>query len=1065
MNHRGIFRQIVFCSLGLVLAFSVRDVRAQVASGTIVGTARDSSGAVVPNAKITCTNVATGVARNVVAGNLGAYTIPGLPVGTYDLQASAPGFKNEVRKGVTVTVGASVAVNFTLSVGAVEESVIVSAEPPQVNTTDASLGGLVGDTTIRELPLNGRDWLQLATLQAGVVGGLGQQSPSSANNSRAARGNGEALAVAGARPTSNVFVVDNLIVNDYANGSPGSGLGVNLGVDAIQEFRVLTNEYSAQYGRTSGGVVNAVYKSGTNEFHGGAFGFLRNSALDARNFFDYPTKPAFRRIQFGGSAGGPIKRDKTFIYGNYESLREVQGLSESSNTLSLDARQGIVCANSACTSTTTVPIVPAIKPYLAVFPLPNGPANGDTAKYNFGAALNGIEHYTVVKLDHNISDQTMLSGSFQFDNTSIDSPDAFNQKRIGSPSRHYNTVINLQHAFGPSLLNNARIGVSRTHATDSMDTTAINPIASDKSLGFIPGSPVGIIAVAGPDSTSGGLGASGADIYNYTSFQFGDDLSWIKGKHNLKFGAAVERVRDNLHSVASPLGEWDFDSVTLFLQGIPGSYTADIPGTNDIRALRTTYAGLYFQDDIAVRPNLKVNVGVRYEFLSPLTEAFGRVAVLKTLDAAEPTLGGNYFNNPTKKNFAPRVGIAWDPTGSGKTSVRAGYGIYDMLPLPYLMVNRTNGAPFFKSGIIDSPPPSTFPTGANALLGETGLRASYVEPNPPRAYMQQWNLTVQRQLTTSAAVTLGYVGSHGVHIPQGVDDFDMASPAYLTKAPDGHLAIVPGAPRINPNWGRIPATVWDDTSSYNALVVDFNQRMSHGLLFSGSYTWSKSIDLGSSTFSANENINTVDNPYPFIAALNRGPSDHDIAHNFVISSTWDIPTSRSFTGVPKTLLSGWELGGIFTAHTGPPFSVSLRTDVAGTGTTRQRQSGGQKPNFNPLPGCSVNAVNPGNPSNYIKAECFSPPAAGTIGNLGRNTLRAPGLVEFDPSISKTWSLGGELAKLQFRAEAFNLFNHANFQIGKTTLFNGNKVISSALAIGPPTLTSAREIQFGLKLTW
>jgi len=299
MTNRRLLRIFAIASFVLLIQLTAVDLRAQVASGTIVGTVRDSSGAIVPGVTVSCKNVETGVTRMVVAGELGNYTIPALPVGTHDLEASISGFRTEVRKGVTVTVGASVDVNFTLSVGATAEEVVVSAEAPQVNTTDASLGGLVSDTAIRELPLNGRDWLQLATLQAGVVGGLGLDPAVVGNSSRAARGNGVTLSIGGSRPTNNVFMVDNLMVNDYANGSPGSGLGVNLGVDGIQEFRVLTNEYTAQYGRTSGGVINAVYKSGTNDLHGSVFGFLRNSALDARNFFDYPDKPAFRRGQFG----------------------------------------------------------------------------------------------------------------------------------------------------------------------------------------------------------------------------------------------------------------------------------------------------------------------------------------------------------------------------------------------------------------------------------------------------------------------------------------------------------------------------------------------------------------------------------------------------------------------------------------------------------------------------------------------------------------------------------------------------------------------------------------------
>jgi hypothetical protein len=511
-----------------------------------------------------------------------------------------------------------------MSVGAAAEEVVVNAEAT-VNTTDASLGGLVADTAIRELPLNGRDWLQLATLQAGVVGGIGlDPGAQGGNNSSAARGNGITLSVAGSRPTNNVFVVDNLIVNDFSNGSPGSGLGVNLGVDGIQEFRVLTNEYTAQYGRTSAGVVDAAYKSGTNDIHGSAFGFLRNSALDARNFFDYPTKPSFRRGQFGGSLSGPIKKDKTFIFGNYESLREVKGLAQSSLTLSLPARQGIL-------TTGNVTVNPAIKPFLAMFPLPNGQVTGDTAKFNFAAPLNGIEHYALTKVDQVFSNQTMLSGSFQFDDTVVTTPDPYNEKNVGSPSRHYNTVLNLQHTFSPTLLNTARIGVSRTVASDAMDVTAINPVATDASLAFIPGKPVGVIAVAGLTGTSGGMGASGADIFHYNSVQFGDDASWIKGKHTWRFGATVDKMQYNQNSVSSPLGEWDFDSVGQFLQGIASKYTSDVPGTNDIRQLRSVYVGAYLQDDFAFRQNLKFTLGLRYEFLTETTEEHGRVALLPSL--------------------------------------------------------------------------------------------------------------------------------------------------------------------------------------------------------------------------------------------------------------------------------------------------------------------------------------------------------------------------------------------------------------------------------------------------
>src|SRR5438445_13152313 len=357
----------------LMLLAHVGVARGQVVTGSIVGAVRDPTGAVMTAVSISAKSLETGAVRTALTDSSGTYQMLSVPAGDYDVQAIAPGFQTSIRSRVAVTVGAAVTVNFDLMLGEVRQEVTVSSNAPQVSM-DASLGGLVGEREVRELPLNGRDWLQLTTLEAGVKGGIGQQSAAAFSNSRAARGNGLALSISGNRPTGNVFLVDGLVVNDFANASPGSGLNVNLGVEAVREFRVLTNEYTAEYGRSTGGVVTAVFKSGTNEFHGNVFEFLRNSALDARNFFDI-TKPQFKRNQFGGSAGGPIRKNKTFIFGDYEELREHKGIPHTSDTLSPDARNGIVCVpkgNDPCASKTSVSVSPRVQPYLAFFPIANG---------------------------------------------------------------------------------------------------------------------------------------------------------------------------------------------------------------------------------------------------------------------------------------------------------------------------------------------------------------------------------------------------------------------------------------------------------------------------------------------------------------------------------------------------------------------------------------------------------------------------------------------------------------------------------------------------------------------
>jgi len=1050
-----------------MLLAQLQILQGQVVNGTIFGTVRDPSGAVIPQVTVSARNVETGAARTATTDPAGAYQILSVPAGDYEVEAAVSGFQTSVRKGISVTVGASVAVNFDLPVGDVQQKVEVEATPPQVETANASMGGLVGEAAVRELPLNGRDWLQLVTLQPGVVGGVGQQSSAGFSNSRAARGNGQSLSVSGGRPTGNVFLVDGLVVNDYANASPGSGLNVNLGVDAIREFRVLTNEYTAQYGRSTGGVVTAIYKSGTNEFHGGVFEFLRNDALDARNFFD-GQKPPFRRNQFGGSAGGPIVKNKTFVFGDYEELREVKGLAHVSLTLSPNARNGVVCANKSCSQTQAIVIAPSIKPYLAFFPLSNGPISGDSAQLIFAGKRVGYEHYAIGKVDHNFTAQTLLSGSYQFDNTTEGQPDPYNQKLTGSPSRHQNAVLTLQHIFSPTLLNTARAGVSRTHATDALDQSAIDPVATNTSLGFLAGRPAGIITISGLTGTQGGIGASGSDTLNYTSFQGGDEISWVKGRNTFGFGATVERMRYNKDSLSIPLGEYDFDTVTNFLQALPGQFTGDVPGTEDIRAIRQTYLGFYADDTIAVRPNLRVTLGLRYEYVNPLREQFGRTANLLDLASPTPTVGAPYFNT-TKKNFAPRVGIAWDPTGSGKTSIRSGFGIYDLLPLPYLMENRTNGFPVFLQGSISAPPALPFPNGAIQLVQVGAKREIYVQTNPPRAYNMQWNFTVQRQLVADSVLTVGYVGSRGNHLPRSIEDIDQVPLSLVTISPDGHFQFpkTPTIPRINPAYSRIAATVWDDYSTYHGLVTNFNKRFSRGFFLNAAYTWSKSIDLGSNTFSDNESTNTSGSPYAFLPQIQKGVSDFDVTHNFVLNYSWVLPTPASFTGVSRAVLAGWELGGIFTARSGAPFSVTIQTDRAHTGDSRVRStSGGQRPDFNAAPGCSVNAINPGSVSNYINTACFSWPALETLGNLGRNTLRGPGLQEYDFSLFKNWGLWHERMKLQFRAEAFNLFNKPNFQAPKTKIFDGSgNVIPTASQLTSPTQTSEREIQLGLKLNW
>ena len=615
-----------------MLCVASMGLHAQTTAGTILGIVQDQQGASVANAAVTAKSAETGVTRTATTDSSGNYRLASLPAGTYEVSATAQGFKTEVRTGVGVTVGGESALQFSLVVGAVTEKVEVTGEISQVDVSSSTLGGFVSATTIRELPLNGRDWLQLALLQPGTSFNTGQNQLDARHGQR---GNGTAMSISGGRVTENAFRIDGILVNDYANAGPGSTLRVNMGVDAIREFSVLTNGFSAEYGMSGAGVVNAITKSGTNEYHGGGYYFHRNSALDARNFFDKtdPAKgqerlPGFRRHQLGGYLGGAVKKDKTFFFGNYETLREVKGLTVAIDTLSPNARQGILTSG-------TVQLHPYIRRILNVYPLPNGEIRGDTGKFNYGAPRAGHENYYVAKMDHYFSSSTTLSGTYNYDLTDVTVPDDFNIKNAASPSRRHNLALNLQHIFSPSVINNTRLGFSRTLATSAMDCCARIPELTDLSLGFLPGKTMGsLLCTCLPAAFSGigaGLGNSGANTAGYTTPQFYNDLSWNRGRHNIRMGFGFQRIQHNLFNGGGPNGAFTFTSIRDILTGQPFQYTSDFPGADPTTGMRMSVFQGYFQDDFKVLPNLTINMGLRYETGTPVTDVYGRVANLRNI--------------------------------------------------------------------------------------------------------------------------------------------------------------------------------------------------------------------------------------------------------------------------------------------------------------------------------------------------------------------------------------------------------------------------------------------------
>src|SRR5260370_22592 len=571
------------------------------------------------------------------------------------------------------------------------------------------------------------------------------------------------LTMRGNRPQQNNYRLDGISINGYANSAPGSVLGVVLGVDSVQEFSVITSNATADYGRSSGGVINSITRSGTNSFHGTGYEFFRNSALDARNFFDGSAVPSFKRNQFGGSAGGPIVKGRTFIFANYEGLRQGLGQTLVNTVLSPRAREAHLVSGDMA-------IIPSVQPYLGLYPLPNGAINGDSGLFSFVGSQVTNQDYVTTKVDHVFSAKDSLAGTYLFDNGQTSGPDNFNNTILGAKTVRQVATLAETHIFGPAFLNTFRIGFSRAVAEAPQGLKALNPLSADTSLGFYPGQVVGQITVTGLANFQGGVGSIGEFDYHYNSRQLYDDAFVTRGAHAMKFGVALETIQSNKLAAGAQQGNYTFGSIAAFLTNKPTSFKGPVGNSSTVRSIRQRIFGTYFDDDWRVRPNLTVNLGLRYEMSTVPTEAHDRLTNLLNLTSVQTQLGSPYFKNPTLLNFEPRVGFSWDPWGTGKTAVRGSFGMFDVLPLPYLFeLNTLQSAPFYAQGSASKLPVGSFPTGAVSLLSANNLRYGYIEHNPHRDYVMQWNFNIQREIVKDLTFLVGYVCSRGVHQPFHVD--------------------------------------------------------------------------------------------------------------------------------------------------------------------------------------------------------------------------------------------------------------------------------------------------------
>jgi hypothetical protein len=1116
----GVLKQSFVFGLATVVACALSIgslvTNAQLAGASLSGQVSDPSGAVVVAANIVIKNNATGEVRTVTTNAKGLYSAQNLPPSIYSISVSAPGFATHLEQGVELTVGGVRELDLSLTPGEVTQTIDVKAGASDVETDTSMISATVEQKRIVDLPLNGRDWTQLATLQPGVAS-VRPQQPTTGDSNRGVRGYGNQLATNGHSPYENTYRLDGINENDYSNGAPGNVIGANLGVDAIQEFSVVTTSYTAAYGRTSGSVINAVTRSGTNDLHGSAYVFDRDKIFDARNFFDGPKIPPFHRVQFGAAAGGPIRKNHTFLFANYEGVRQSQSQDFSNIVPSAAARSGQLHLSDGTPVTITVD--PKIIPFLGLYPLPNAGLNpgtfGDTGIFNTSGLLNLDENFFLTRFDQTFSEQDRLSITYMYDNGPETIPDSLGNTLSRLSAGRQLAGITETHIFSPHVVNIVRIGYNRSLGEIVVPIRALTPAAGDPALGYTPGTFAPAISVDGIAPT-GGLGNLRQAAVHYNSYQFDDDVAILRGTHSITTGFAFEQIFANAQgknqngtATFNPDPSNNITGLQNFLtNNLSSAFVLPNGTTNPVEAQDSLFGG-YIQDDWRVRKNLTLNLGLRYEMLTIPTDRANRLGLVTELSAASGTgpcpavisptsvpgcvvpVSKFWQTNPTTHNFEPRIGFAYSPFGSGKTAIRGGFGIYDMLPLPYIYATyATISAPYSLDEIAVGVPQGSFP---DQIAGVAANFASfrighYIEPHPKRTYSLNYNANIEQQLSKTLSAMIGYVGSHTLHTAFQASDMNQVAPSN-TQVIDGR--------RIWPSSGGVPqdansfvifGLLFDGAAHYNSLLTQLKVRDYHGLNAQGAYTWNQCTDLGSSTQSPGTYQNSIDALIYFDKVQRKGMCDFDLTQSFSLNAIYELPSPAE--GWMKALAGGWQLGGIVTASTGVPFTLLQAGDVLGQQGTSFGAFPDVVPNCNPING---NFKSSG--LNYINSNCFvfptvptgsaiaplcnqggTTPIGGEVlclniqGNERRNQLIGPRLVDVDLSLIKNIRLSriSESFNLQLRVEAFNVFNHTNFQAPTNNnsfggQLNFNQVSPGTAGLLDSTATSSRQLQFGAKL--
>jgi hypothetical protein len=1070
----GIFATLVFTSM---------PSPAQVVGGSINGAVTDSSGAAMPGATVIIRNQETGSQRQLTTDGSGLYNAPSVSVGSYSVSASKDGFATQQRDGIVITVGQAIRANLTLSASAVTQQIEVTDKPPTINLTTQQTSGLVDERQVKTLPLNGRSYDQLLTLNPAVVNYTAQRSGSIGTSNSSV---GNMFSISGRRPQDNLFLLNGIEYTGASliNVTPGGTSGQLLGVDAVREFNVSSNTYSAGFGKRQGAQISIVTASGTNRLHGTAYEFLRNSALDARNYFDRQQIPNFQRNNFGGSLGGPIRHDKVFLFGNYEGYRQNLGLSNVALVPDANARKGFLPIGPGG-SLVNVGLAPGVPDLLQLWPTPNGPELTDptTGKPTgiaraFSSPKQTIrEDFGTVRSDINLTAKDLLFGVYTIDDSIAHTPTANPLSVIDETLREQVASIEEQHVFSSHLLNTARFGYSRASFYFLGSATVDVP-------GFVPGRPVGAIVVSGSTASNGAsqitgaggnVGSNNAAARNL--FTVDDHVYWTLGRHQIEIGGWAQHLQSNDNLAQNQYGQASFATLQTFLQGKIKTFTI-VPAPTPLN-WRSWFGAGYFEDVWKLTPHFELRAGLRIESSNGWNEAHGRAANYEFTNgviSTEPTVGSSLLaDNRAKFLPQPRIGFAWDPSGKGTTAVRASFGVEQSL-LDNLNYRPDQAAPYNATLSYSGT------TVSDPVEGKTTISPSSVQTNIATPTTLAWTLRFEQQVASQTSLTVSYIGSHSYH---QILSLDANEPAFVVcPAAACPASIAPGTiyypttVKANPDVANTTSWASFGNASYNALEVDVRRAYANGLQIRGNYTWSKNLDNGSA-WNTSVSANTpAFVSVPQLPALDWGPAATDVRNIASLNGSWDLPFGPKrrygshLGSVASTAVSGWTLSAISNLQSGFPFTPQLGYNPTGSGDTRNPVRPDVNPNFHGSLYASGSTAARAN--QFFNPAAFLAPAAGAVGNLRRDTLTGPGFANLDLSLAKSTMIH-ERVNAQFRAEFFNILNHTNLQTPNPVVFSsGPQQSTTASALTAPAVLSptagvvtaaatSRQLQFGLKL--